>query len=142
MLCPKCLPTFTEDSGSCLVPPIVDAYLKTNNAPLDLEIVDIRDSLQNLQQSLIQVDEEIKLLSQTLEKLKTRRVDISKAISKHSGVLSPVRRLPPEMLGEIFIRANDGCYAVFRHVLRTLGPKSCQSSVAGCCLSRSWMSLG
>lgn len=113
MLCPKCLPTFTEDSGSCLVPPIVDAYLKTNNAPLDLEIVDIRDSLQNLQQSLIQVDEEIKLLSQTLEKLKTRRVDISKAISKHSGVLSPVRRLPPEMLGEIFIRANDGCYAVF-----------------------------
>ncbi|PBK84147.1 hypothetical protein ARMGADRAFT_943934, partial [Armillaria gallica] len=113
MLCPKCLPTVPEDSDLCLVPPIVDAYLKTNNAPLDAEIVDNRDSLQNLRQPLIQVDEEIKLLSQTLEKLKKRRVDISKAISKHRGVLSLIRRLPLEMLGEIFIRANNSCYTVF-----------------------------
>ncbi|KAK0221347.1 hypothetical protein IW262DRAFT_1493185 [Armillaria fumosa] len=113
MLCPKCLPTFPEDADSCLVPPIVDAYLKNNSPPLGLEIIDIRDSLQDLRQSLVQVDEEIELLSLTMERLKMRRADISKAISKHRCVLSPIRRLPPEMLSEIFVRANDGCYTVF-----------------------------
>ncbi|KAK0504500.1 hypothetical protein EDD18DRAFT_1276436 [Armillaria luteobubalina] len=113
MLCPKCLPTFTENSDSCFVPPVVDAYLKNNIPPLDLEMIDIRDSLQKLRQSLVEVDEEIELLSQTMEKLKSRRADISKAISKHHCVLSPIRRLPPEMLSEIFVRTDDGCYTVF-----------------------------
>ncbi|KIM43023.1 hypothetical protein M413DRAFT_394032, partial [Hebeloma cylindrosporum] len=66
-----------------------------NDLPSESELQDAFQLRSNLQEVLIQVDTEIK-------RLKERRADIQKSIDTYNHVLSPARRLPPDILREIF----------------------------------------
>ncbi|KAJ7355823.1 hypothetical protein DFH08DRAFT_689790 [Mycena albidolilacea] len=48
-------------------------------------------------------ESQIALLDETTTSLQFRRTDLLKSVKTHKAILAPVRRLPSEILGEIFL---------------------------------------
>lgn len=83
----------------------VPHLLQNNSPPSDLEREHTRAEISGVHADLIQLDNEIAGArdSDTLCALQNRRDTLKKYHYQHAAVLSPVRTLPPELLGEIFI---------------------------------------
>ncbi|KAF5346307.1 hypothetical protein D9758_011508 [Tetrapyrgos nigripes] len=76
----------------------------TNYSASDvLEIEEIRTIIHAHEQELALVDDEITRQESILNELKCRRDLLSRSINNHRILLSPIRRLFPELLAEIFI---------------------------------------
>ncbi|EAU81610.1 hypothetical protein CC1G_02626 [Coprinopsis cinerea okayama7 len=77
-------------------------FLDTNYSPTDWERTQIQEYLEisAQQQSILNADVEAAL--QALEAAKQRRDDLSSRIEKYRYLLSPIRRLPPDVLITIF----------------------------------------
>ncbi|KAJ7131369.1 hypothetical protein C8R44DRAFT_978242 [Mycena epipterygia] len=76
--------------------------LQTNDAPLESEIQAIRQILSDDEARVGVLNAEIDLLRIAMEELVAERDQIQKCARKYAAVLSPVRRVPPELMGEIF----------------------------------------
>ncbi|KAJ6466022.1 hypothetical protein C8R47DRAFT_1154166 [Mycena vitilis] len=76
--------------------------LKCNEIPLDHDIPLIRDFICRGQKQLDTLDAAIDHLRETLTQLTLSREVIAESLHQHRGVVSPVRRLPLELLWEIF----------------------------------------
>ncbi|KAJ7879033.1 hypothetical protein B0H14DRAFT_1622309, partial [Mycena olivaceomarginata] len=89
-------------------PPAPLAHLLASSAPLGLEY--------SLAVSYIdELESQIGLLDETIASLQLRRADLLQSVKVHRAALSPIRRLPPEILGEIFslvVRATFHSYTV------------------------------
>ncbi|KAJ7355821.1 hypothetical protein DFH08DRAFT_690668, partial [Mycena albidolilacea] len=74
------------------------AYLLGHHstAPLSRTESDIANSY------IDELESRIVLLDETLASLKLRRADLLNSVNTHKALLAPVRRLPSEILGEIF----------------------------------------
>ncbi|PBK61842.1 hypothetical protein ARMSODRAFT_867132, partial [Armillaria solidipes] len=65
----------------------------------------MRQTLAGLIPKLDKRDAEIKELEETLAYLKHRRTDLAHSISVYKAYLAPIRRLPVELLCQIFLEA-------------------------------------
>jgi hypothetical protein len=62
-----------------------------------------RKTLWRVQNDISRLDDEIKRLQDTTEQLLKLRQNLSKHVNEHEALLSPVQRLPPELLSKIFV---------------------------------------
>ncbi|KAJ7044960.1 hypothetical protein C8F04DRAFT_520116 [Mycena alexandri] len=74
--------------------------ITSNNLPLDSDIPFIRAIVRDGE---IQVD----ALNEQIHDLVQRRDRAAEHVRKHRAIISPVRRLPPELLSEIFVLSFD-----------------------------------
>ncbi|KAE9400643.1 hypothetical protein BT96DRAFT_818902, partial [Gymnopus androsaceus JB14] len=72
--------------------------------------------LQQPQEELGQINSKILQLKQELQALATRRSTIRSFIRSHNALLSPMRRLPAEVLSEIFFH----CLPTDRNPVRSI----------------------
>ena len=85
----------------------VDSLLNTNSAPSQVQ----RNLLQNF---IHQLDSNISNITTKILALQTSRAQLSRQRRSYSKLLSPLRSLPFEIFGEIFIYATHDCA---KHVL-------------------------
>ena len=81
-------------------------WLKTLGAhlvPSSIEANIIREDISHAEEDLRLVEREISVQETVLNKLSCRRDEISTSIENHKALLSPVRRLPDEILAQIFM---------------------------------------
>ncbi|KAJ7767109.1 hypothetical protein B0H16DRAFT_350848 [Mycena metata] len=105
--CPRC--GFPE-----LAPPIVivepactsPEYLHSNYLPPDSVIVGTRREMALAETGIVHVEEKMADLERVIDRLRLRRQGLHDFIAKHrrvlGRVLAPIRRLPNELLSEIF----------------------------------------
>ncbi|KAJ7472724.1 hypothetical protein FB451DRAFT_1558891 [Mycena latifolia] len=81
----------------------VKHLLHTNLVPTAEEYAWISGHVLEPQRDLALIDEEIRRMQQKLEQLKARRQELAEDIDAHLALLSPARRLPEDILREIFV---------------------------------------
>lgn len=74
----------------------------TNNPPSDSETSQLRRSLDRGRVYLIHLQDEINRLQKAMDAVYMERWDIQSKVDRHAAILSPMRRLPPEILSAIF----------------------------------------
>ncbi|KAF7293999.1 hypothetical protein MKEN_01446000 [Mycena kentingensis (nom. inval.)] len=83
------------------------AYLTSNAAPDDSETVQVRQAIAHARNAISSLDQQTDALLLVLKELATRREQCTSFIDAHERVLTPIRQLPPEIMGEIFLRAVE-----------------------------------
>ncbi|KAJ7131404.1 hypothetical protein C8R44DRAFT_57218 [Mycena epipterygia] len=79
------------------------AYLlESNIPPLELEIPAIRQIIIENQTRMDTLNAEIDVLRIAMDRLIEERDERQECVRKHTAVVSPVRRMPPELMCEIF----------------------------------------
>ncbi|KIM41317.1 hypothetical protein M413DRAFT_146379 [Hebeloma cylindrosporum] len=78
------------------------ALLQNNDVPSESTILELTESLKAPSSELQEVEAEIQRLGRLMEMMEMKRQSIQKIINDHKIILSPVRRLPPDVLHEIF----------------------------------------
>ncbi|KAK7040196.1 hypothetical protein VNI00_010002 [Paramarasmius palmivorus] len=77
--------------------------LHTNYSASSAEIGQIRDLLAQPMEELSRINTEIYRLKSTLAYLISQREKLQAFVNSHRALISPLRRLPPEVLSEIFV---------------------------------------
>ncbi|KAJ7762521.1 hypothetical protein B0H16DRAFT_1688121 [Mycena metata] len=77
--------------------------LDTNYCPKDEEVVEIRDLLVEPTLRLKHLDDEIAELQRAIDKLAAERDAVAIFVDAHKALISPARRLPLDIIQEIFI---------------------------------------
>ncbi|KAK6996924.1 hypothetical protein R3P38DRAFT_2447328, partial [Favolaschia claudopus] len=77
--------------------------LGTNYCPTRDEIRDIQRLIAEPTRQIDSLNEAIAHLQKALEKLEQNRTDLETYVEKHKALISPIRRIPLEILSEIFI---------------------------------------
>ncbi|THU90903.1 hypothetical protein K435DRAFT_569468, partial [Dendrothele bispora CBS 962.96] len=75
-----------------------------NYSPLESEVEELKKIIHGPSQELARIEDEISRLESILIDLKSKRDTITAYIENHRALLSPFRRLSPEILSEIFVR--------------------------------------
>ncbi|KAJ3782428.1 hypothetical protein GGU10DRAFT_436633 [Lentinula aff. detonsa] len=90
------------------------SVIGTNYVPSTAELEKVKDLLPQPQIELSKVLSEIDRVQAALDDLLSQKQSIENYIDAHKSLLSPVRRIPPETLAEIFIHClpTDSLYAV------------------------------
>ncbi|KAK6972088.1 hypothetical protein R3P38DRAFT_3240650 [Favolaschia claudopus] len=88
---------------------------RTNYCPLDDEVLEIRSLLAEPTRLLLVLDEEISQLQKSIEKLTEKRQTLSGYIEEHKALISPIRRIPQDVLAEIFF----ACLPTHRNCVMT-----------------------
>ncbi|KAJ7741327.1 hypothetical protein B0H16DRAFT_1033005 [Mycena metata] len=86
---------------SLLDSPFADK-VDSNYVPSDSEILEIRALLVEPERELALLDAQIEELETTLSELKEKRASLSAPIDAHRALTSPIRRVPHDVLLEIF----------------------------------------
>ncbi|KAJ7136572.1 hypothetical protein C8R44DRAFT_695496, partial [Mycena epipterygia] len=76
--------------------------LASNDVPLDSEIPIIRQIISDANARVDALDAQIAVLRNALEELIRERDEIQECARKHTAVVSPIRYVPPEVMGQIF----------------------------------------
>ncbi|KAJ7131385.1 hypothetical protein C8R44DRAFT_557252, partial [Mycena epipterygia] len=76
--------------------------LESNNPPLESEIPDIRQIISDNQARVDALNVQIDALRIAMERLLLERDEREECVRKHTAVMSPIRRVPPEVLSQIF----------------------------------------
>ena len=81
----------------------LEKRLNTNYAPLDEELQEISRILVEPQARLAKMNDEIERAQATLDELERQRDKLVRHIDQYRALTSPIRRIPREILQEIFI---------------------------------------
>ncbi|KAF7348267.1 F-box domain-containing protein [Mycena sanguinolenta] len=81
--------------------PFVD-QLNTNYVPSDAEVLEIRSLLVDPTHDLARIDAQIEAMEVSLGQLKEQRASLKEPIDAHKALISPMRRIPQDVLLEIF----------------------------------------
>ncbi|KAJ7200657.1 hypothetical protein B0H12DRAFT_957543, partial [Mycena haematopus] len=76
--------------------------LSTNEVPLDSEIPVVREIISDAEDRMRALDAQIVYLQTTLAQLGQRRIETAHHLREHRAILSAVRRVPQELICEIF----------------------------------------
>ncbi|KAJ7231034.1 hypothetical protein B0H12DRAFT_1029649 [Mycena haematopus] len=76
--------------------------LTTNEPPEDSESTFIRSVISKTADRLASLEDEIYKVKEKLKHLEDQRASLSSHRTQHDAILSPLRRMPPELLSEIF----------------------------------------
>ncbi|KAJ6544214.1 hypothetical protein B0H19DRAFT_898859, partial [Mycena capillaripes] len=77
--------------------------LGTNYCPKDKEVLEIKALLVKPSHRLKRLDDEIADLQKAIDKLAEERNSLSAYVDAHKALISPARRLPLDIIQEIFI---------------------------------------
>jgi len=113
-------------------PEFVD-LLRNNDIPLESTIREVKESLKAPLILLQEIEIEIQRLYELVDTLKIKRETIQKRIDDHNIILSPVRRLPQDVVHEIFFH----CVPTHRNPIMT----SSEPPVLLTRISRSWRAI-
>jgi len=83
--------------------PEFSALLQNNDVPSELTILKVTESLKAPLNELQEIETEIQRLRKLMETMNIKRQSIQKIIDDHNIILSPARRLPRDVLHEIFL---------------------------------------
>ncbi|KAJ2922158.1 hypothetical protein H1R20_g14931, partial [Candolleomyces eurysporus] len=83
------------------------SHLKTNYVPSDVEIPEIRAFISTRQAVLDKIDQQIKDLELQPEDLEGRRRAELEFIGDHLALLSPIKRVPDDILSSILVTAVE-----------------------------------
>lgn len=78
--------------------------LHTNHVPSDSELYEIKAFLSKPEFELDRLEAEVTRAQAILDGLVSKRDKLKHFVDAHKALISPVRRLPPEILQEIFVR--------------------------------------
>lgn len=81
--------------------------LATLAAPSPSECSVVREKISQIAADMSQLDDEIERVEETLASLRHNRTALQKLSDRHHNILNITRRLPIEILGEIFIYVQD-----------------------------------
>ncbi|KAK0196678.1 hypothetical protein F5146DRAFT_893548, partial [Armillaria mellea] len=99
--------------------PAASSLLRTNDIPSSSDIHPLKESAQYIDDALGDVEADIHRLSDILSRLKEKRTLFRDAQKTHKIILSPIRRLHPDVLVQIFLTTGPshlsecGAYNVF-----------------------------
>ena len=79
------------------------ALLQNNDAPSASTILEVTESLKVPLNELQEIDAEIQRLDELMQTMKTKRQRIQEIIDDHNIILSAARRLPLDVIHEIFL---------------------------------------
>ncbi|KAF5331752.1 hypothetical protein D9758_017191 [Tetrapyrgos nigripes] len=102
ILCRECLSSFPypqEDTGSRN--PLIVSQLRSRHLPTPSEGARVQMYIDDLANDLSRYSRESRRLESMIEKLTLQRRHLETYRSDYVALLSPVRRLPPELLGQI-----------------------------------------
>ncbi|KAJ7330534.1 hypothetical protein DFH08DRAFT_314625 [Mycena albidolilacea] len=88
--------------------------LNTNEPPDDSEVTLIHSVVSDVEEHLARLDDEIAKIQETLNQLERKRSSLSIYRARNKAILSPLRRMPPEVLGEIFSRTLPSITEMWR----------------------------
>ncbi|KAJ7651234.1 hypothetical protein FB45DRAFT_731279, partial [Roridomyces roridus] len=77
--------------------------LKSNNAPTETEIPPIQLFISENQSRLDALDVQIDDLRAQMQRLQSQRDAVADCVRRHIAVVSVLRRVPPELISEIFV---------------------------------------
>jgi hypothetical protein len=109
------------------------ALLGNNDIPSESTIREVKESLRAPLLELQEIEIEIQRLCELVETMKIKRETIQKRIDDHNVILAPVRRLPLDVLHEIFFH----CLATHRNPIM----KSSESPVLLTRICSSWRAI-
>ncbi|CAA7263874.1 unnamed protein product [Cyclocybe aegerita] len=78
-------------------------HFGTNYAPTDKDVEELRAILRGSDCQIQALDEEIEQKESELEELRGRRAAIMEATRNHRTLLAPIRRIPQDLLQDIFV---------------------------------------
>ncbi|KAJ7670744.1 hypothetical protein DFH06DRAFT_1468507 [Mycena polygramma] len=87
--------------------PTLTTVIHGNSPPTDLQLRDIRSMLATNQAELVQLDATILAVSLILSELESQKFNLRKIVDTLLGALSPIRRIPPEILSAVFLLSRD-----------------------------------
>ncbi|KAF8965487.1 hypothetical protein BDZ97DRAFT_2058033 [Flammula alnicola] len=98
--------------------PLSAPLLHSSFIPAPEDESTIRETIKEVHRTLTSVDDEIHRLRSGLAGLEEYRSHLHTTLKHRQAVISPIRRLPPEILGEIFLFAAEGCSMIWprRHL--------------------------
>ncbi|KAJ7112104.1 hypothetical protein C8R44DRAFT_882508 [Mycena epipterygia] len=103
--CWKCgaPPTALADEPPVDRPPIDLSHLLASNGPsLDSQTAFIRQAVIFNQLRVDALNSRIDALRSTMEQLIEERDEMAERVKQYTGILSPIRHVPPELICEIF----------------------------------------
>ncbi|KAJ7620939.1 hypothetical protein FB45DRAFT_927946 [Roridomyces roridus] len=80
----------------------VTHLLESNDPPLDTDVLPIRHFLGEKQSRLDDLNAKIDELQAALGQLLSERDEVADLVQRHSAILAPIRRVPIDVLSEIF----------------------------------------
>ncbi|KIM41494.1 hypothetical protein M413DRAFT_149619, partial [Hebeloma cylindrosporum] len=83
--------------------PQFTVLLQNNDAPAEKTILEVAESLKVPLNELREIEKEIQRLNELMEIMNAKRRSIQKIIDDHNVILAPARRLPQDVLHEIFL---------------------------------------
>ncbi|KAJ7203811.1 hypothetical protein GGX14DRAFT_501362, partial [Mycena pura] len=95
--CPAPPKEFQPPGSPC--PP---ALLITNCVPSDAQIKEINNFIGSVEAEISIIDDHIAQVQHTLDRLGAQRAKLQDVVKSHRCVVSTTRRLPRDILGEIF----------------------------------------
>ncbi|KAF8967489.1 hypothetical protein BDZ97DRAFT_1916772 [Flammula alnicola] len=113
LVCPACGNTNPLSSSRFKFKPPIHhepalSQLRFGYIPSIEERASIATKLEEFRADLSVLDRELDRLNSAIKQLETQRSDIELEISYQSGLLSPIRQLPDELLGEIMLYCSRG----------------------------------
>ncbi|KAJ6458412.1 hypothetical protein C8R47DRAFT_1328241 [Mycena vitilis] len=102
MKCPHCGTVASADPPDWVLSTRRLQLLSSNEPPDDTEAVSLRSALSNVATRLVSLDEEIAGLRHRLRELQDKQASLSRFHRQSTWILSPLRRMPAEILLEIF----------------------------------------
>ncbi|KAJ7439945.1 hypothetical protein FB451DRAFT_142534 [Mycena latifolia] len=100
--CGGFLQAVSSDNTYLNIPTLPHHLLTTNYPPSDAESVALHDSMDAARTCISNIDASMVKLEGMLEKLRKQRKHAFELIRRGSGILSVIRQLPGDVLGEIF----------------------------------------
>ncbi|KAJ6462158.1 hypothetical protein C8R45DRAFT_1080719 [Mycena sanguinolenta] len=82
--------------------PVIICLLNNNEPPLEADVPVVRHIISDAEERLHALDARILPLQTALAQLVKRRTEVAEHIREHRAIVSPVRRIPPELICEIF----------------------------------------
>ncbi|KAF8801173.1 hypothetical protein BYT27DRAFT_7198479 [Phlegmacium glaucopus] len=87
--------------------------LHSRFVPTAEDEISIQKNIQQIKSTVESVDDEITRLRRSLTELEDYRDQLYDNLMRHQAVLSPIRKVPPEILAEIFLHASEGSSVVW-----------------------------
>ncbi|KAJ7673915.1 hypothetical protein DFH06DRAFT_952454, partial [Mycena polygramma] len=119
--------------------------LRSNNLPLDSDIPSIRCVITEGQAQIIQWDAHIDVLEAQIQNLQTtlahfgeRREEVAEHVRRHQSIISPVRRVPRELICEILVMAVPSSSLGEVRGASVVRPRNPKASWYLGLISRSW----
>ncbi|KAJ7505100.1 hypothetical protein B0H11DRAFT_1796641 [Mycena galericulata] len=92
------------------MPPVaidLPSLLRKNDVPSGFQAGEVRRLLEAEQSDLAQIKETIGMVSLILSELESQKSHRTQSVNALRGILSPIRRLPSELLAEIFLLCRN-----------------------------------